>query len=63
MSYWPEKETAWQFVNLEIKTYECVSVFGFDSLFDLKLSHNTKRTKGLYLTSSKIKAVLTIGLS
>ena len=48
MSYWPEKETAVAIRQLENQDYECVSVFGFDSLFDLKLSHNTKRTKAIF---------------
>jgi hypothetical protein len=48
MSYWPEKETAMAIRKLENQDYECVSVFGFDSLFDLKLSHNTKRTKAIF---------------
>lgn len=48
MSYWPEKETAVAIRQLGNNDYECVSAFGFDSLFDLKLSHNPKRTKAIF---------------
>lgn len=48
MSYWPEKETAVAIRQLDNQGYECVSAFGFDSLFNLKLSHNPKRTKAIF---------------
>lgn len=48
MSYWPEKETAVAVRKLENGNLECVSAFGFDSLFELKLSHNPKRTKEIF---------------
>ncbi|MBE8167935.1 MAG: nucleotidyltransferase family protein [Shewanella sp.] len=42
MSYWPEKETAIgvKLVNEEV---QFVSAFGLDSLFKLKITHNSKR--------------------
>lgn len=48
MSYWPEKETAVAIRKLRNQDYECVSTFGFDSLFGLKLSHNPERTKAIF---------------
>jgi hypothetical protein len=48
MSYWPEKETAVGIRKLGNQGYECVSAFGLDSLFELKLSHNPKRSKALF---------------
>jgi len=44
MSYWPEKETAIAIRKLNHGEYECISAFGFESLFNLLLSHNTKRS-------------------
>jgi len=44
MSYWPEKETAIAIRKLNHDEYECISAFGFESLFNLHLSHNTKRS-------------------
>ena len=41
--------------QLENQDYERVSVFGFDSLFDLKLNHNTKRMKAIFKHRVKIK--------
>ncbi|WP_052132382.1 nucleotidyltransferase family protein [Vibrio variabilis] len=43
MSYWPEKETA---VAAKINAdgmVECISAFGYESLFALHISHNPKR--------------------
>ncbi len=43
MSYWPEKETA---VAAKINAdgmVECISAFGYESLFALQISHNPKR--------------------
>lgn len=48
MSYWPEKETAVAIRKLDNHDYECVSAFGFDTLFDLKVSHNPRRTKAVF---------------
>lgn len=43
----PAKATAVAIRQLGNNDYECLSAFGFDSLFNLKLSHNTKRTKAI----------------
>ncbi|WP_052319138.1 nucleotidyltransferase family protein [Vibrio sinaloensis] len=43
MSYWPEKETA---VAAKINPngmVECISAFGYESLFALHITHNPKR--------------------
>lgn len=49
MAHWPEKETAVA-VKLDDKdNLVFVSAFGFDSLFDLKLRHNEKRDKNVFL--------------
>lgn len=48
MSYWPEKETA---VGVRVTTnsdYECVSAFGFESLFNGHISYNGKRPRSLF---------------
>ena len=45
MGYWPEKETAVAVFLLGNGQLECVSAFGFDSLFNLSLTHNTKRSR------------------
>ncbi|MBD1556420.1 nucleotidyltransferase family protein [Vibrio sp. S9_S30] len=44
MSFWPEKETAVGVRMNEAGGYELVSAFGVDSLFNLNITHNTKRT-------------------
>ncbi|MGF1695218.1 nucleotidyltransferase family protein [Vibrio lamellibrachiae] len=48
MSYWPEKETAVGIRLLTSSQYECISAFGFDSLFDLKITHNPKRKLDIF---------------
>ncbi|MDC5811456.1 nucleotidyltransferase family protein [Vibrio europaeus] len=50
MGYWPEKETAVAIRLNDKLEYECVSAFGFDSLFDLKISHNPARLKKLFVS-------------
>ncbi|MGF1824397.1 nucleotidyltransferase family protein [Vibrio splendidus] len=48
MSYWPEKETAVavkQNLNGDI---ECISSFGLESLFDLKITPNPNRSKDVF---------------
>lgn len=42
MSYWPEKETAVAIRKLDNGKYECISAFGFESLFNFKVTHNPK---------------------
>ncbi len=48
MSYWPEKETAIGIRQLNDGSLECVSAFGVDSLFNLQLTHNPKRSKAVF---------------
>lgn len=48
MSYWPEKETAVAIRALSSGEFECVSAFGFASLFNLQLTHNPKRLKSIF---------------
>jgi len=43
MRYWPEKETAVAIRMTAQGKLECISAFGFNSLFNLQLSHNPKR--------------------
>ncbi|KXO13400.1 hypothetical protein AKG98_3198 [Moritella sp. JT01] len=43
MSYWPEKETAVAIRKLDNGNYECISAFGFESLFNLQVTRNPKR--------------------
>ncbi|MGR5092710.1 nucleotidyltransferase family protein [Vibrio maritimus] len=43
MSYWPEKETAVGIRQVAFGQFECISAFGFESLFQAKLSPNPKR--------------------
>lgn len=48
MSYWPEKETAVavkQSLNGDI---ECISSFGLESLFDLKITPNPNRSRDVF---------------
>jgi hypothetical protein len=45
MSYWPEQETAIAIRKLASGEFECISAFGFDSLFNLQLTHNPKKSK------------------
>ncbi|MDN2482643.1 nucleotidyltransferase family protein [Vibrio agarivorans] len=45
MRYWPEKETAVAIRKIAPETYECISAFGYESLFDFCVTHNPKRTR------------------
>ncbi len=56
MGFWPEKETAVAVRLLDHGRLECVSAFGFESLFDLKLTHNPRRSKALFDVRIKSKA-------
>lgn len=49
MSYWPEKETAIGAALNEDGSIFIVSAFGLDSLFNGKLSYNSKRSKEIFL--------------
>lgn len=48
MSYWPEKETAVAIRKLDDGSYEYISAFGFQSLFNLQVTHNPKRSLGIF---------------
>ncbi|SON48462.1 conserved protein of unknown function [Vibrio tapetis subsp. tapetis] len=48
MGYWPEKETAVAIRKLIDGNYECVSAFGFESLFNLQVTHNPKRHRDVF---------------
>ena len=48
MSYWPEKETAVAVRQLPNGNIECITAFGFASLFNLQISHNPKRLKVIF---------------
>jgi hypothetical protein len=59
MSYWPEKETAIAIRMLENGSYECISAFGFESLFNLHVTHNTKRDLKIFSQRVQSKGWLT----
>ncbi|MDN3617329.1 nucleotidyltransferase family protein [Vibrio gallaecicus] len=44
MSYWPEKETAVAIRKVGPNQYECISSFGFESLFNYCVTHNPQRS-------------------
>ncbi|EGQ8527985.1 TPA: nucleotidyltransferase family protein [Vibrio parahaemolyticus] len=44
MSYWPEQETAIGIRQISPDCYECISAFEFESLFDLCVTYNPKRS-------------------
>ncbi|MFM2591748.1 nucleotidyltransferase family protein [Vibrio harveyi] len=48
MSYWPEKETAVASRLNEKNQIECISAFGFESLFEGQITYNPKRTLALF---------------
>ncbi|MCJ8348889.1 nucleotidyltransferase family protein [Moritella sp.] len=48
MSYWPEKETAVAIRKLDDGSYDCIAAFGFESLFNLQVTHNPKRYLGIF---------------
>ncbi|MHA2705811.1 nucleotidyltransferase family protein [Vibrio owensii] len=48
MSYWPEKETAVAARLNEKNQIECISAFGFESLFEGQITYNPKRTLTLF---------------
>ena len=45
MRYWPEKETAVAIRKSGHNHYECLSAFGFESLFNFKITYNPKRNR------------------
>ena len=58
MSYWPEKETAVAIRELSSGQLDCISAFGFDSLFNLQLSYNPKRDQATFDSRVKTKGWL-----
>ena len=48
MSDWPEKETAVAIRKLGNGKYECISAFGFESLFNFQVTHNPKRSLEIF---------------
>lgn len=48
MSYWPEKETAVAVQKVREGQYECISAFGFETLFKGHITHNPKRTLEIF---------------
>lgn len=48
MAYWPEKETAVAIRKCGEDQYECVSAFGFESLFNMQLTHNPRRALDIF---------------
>ncbi|MEP0354880.1 nucleotidyltransferase family protein [Paraglaciecola sp.] len=48
MRHWPEKETAVGIRKVSDGTLECISAFGYESLFNLQLTHNPKRSKSIF---------------
>ncbi len=48
MSYWPEKETAVAARLNEKNQIECISAFGFESLFESQITYNPKRKLALF---------------
>lgn len=59
MSYWPEKETAIGVRLLSDGNIECISAFGLDSLFNLHLTYNPKRSRSVFEHRIKSKDWLT----
>ncbi|WP_432463119.1 MULTISPECIES: nucleotidyltransferase family protein [unclassified Agarivorans] len=57
MSFWPEKETAVA-IRKTSQGYECVSAFGFESLFQLNITHNPKRSREVFEQRIQAKAWL-----
>ncbi|MGF1786666.1 nucleotidyltransferase family protein [Photobacterium swingsii] len=52
MRFWPEKETAIAIRKVPTTAgrggYQGISAFGVDSLFDLKITHNPRRSRALF---------------
>lgn len=48
MHFWPEKETAVGIRKQAENHYECISAFGFDSLFGYNITHNPKRSREIF---------------
>lgn len=59
MGYWPEKETAEAICKCKEGKYECISPFGFDSLFNKQVTHNPRRDQALFYQRVRSKNWLT----
>jgi len=59
MSYWPEKETAVGIRKLPNGNFDCIAVFGFESLFNLQVTYNPKRLKSVFEQRISSKGWLT----
>ena len=59
MSYWPEKETAIGIRKLSNGYFDCISAFGFESLFKLQITYNPKILKSVFEHRIKSKGWLT----
>ncbi len=60
MSFWPEKETAVAARLSTAKKYECISAFGYESLFNLRITHNPKREIDIFTKRIATKGWLAI---
>ena len=58
IGYWPEKETAVAIRKLPSGELGCITAFGFESLFNLQLTHNPKREKAVFTQRVKAKGWL-----
>ncbi|WP_295895596.1 nucleotidyltransferase family protein [uncultured Vibrio sp.] len=55
MTYWPEKETAVAIRKINADEYECIAAFGFESLFNLHITHNPKRDLDVFMSRVQSK--------
>jgi hypothetical protein len=55
MCYWPEKETAVAIRKINNHDFECLSAFGFNSLFNFEVTHNPKRERDIFEKRLKSK--------
>jgi len=60
MAYWPEKETAVAIRKSGEGKYECVSSFGFESLYNMKITHNLRRSLDVFHGRVRSKKWLTV---
>jgi hypothetical protein len=58
ISYWPEKETAVAIRQLSNGNFDCISAFGFESLFNLQVTYNPKRLRSVFDQRIKSKGWL-----
>ncbi|OZG72982.1 nitrate reductase [Hahella sp. CCB-MM4] len=63
MSYWPEMETAVAVRKVAVSkkvegNLECISAFGFESLLNLQITWNPKRSRAVFIQRVKAKGWL-----